>query len=180
MSIICTKTLQHFCLPPVKSHIEAAATSMLEHRQPSVISRATASFDPSKHHSRKRQRNHDDPSLSVAAELQLNRRNSPASAVSAGNCNSQRQLYITATEASSVVLGRLRASRRRPVEAQPTVGGRTSRRVYRIGCPLPARFRLLPIRLSYLTKEGKKFRQPPSERLCPHVTACLSSGCGNA
>jgi len=35
-----------------------------------------------------------------------------------------------ATEASSVDLGRPRASRRRPVEAQPTVGGWTSRRMY--------------------------------------------------
>jgi len=34
---------------------------------------------------------------------------------------------------ASVVLGRLRVSRRRSIEAQPTVGGRTSRRVYRIG-----------------------------------------------
>lgn len=68
---------------------------------------------------------------------------------------------------ASVVLGRLRVSRRRPIEAQPTVGGRTSRRVYRIGIKRASagRGRGVPPffhTISPFGKEGKKKEIPRS------------------
>lgn len=56
---------------------------------------------------------------------------SPLQCVPSEIAANYKQIDYRCAEASSVVLGRLRASRRRPVEAQPTVGGRTSRRAYR-------------------------------------------------